>query len=244
MDTLHWSNTWINTSFSVNRRKFTTRYFTFNFLLKDKVNFRLVIEPQEFDKYAKHYDSSIIITTPFKNLGQGSIPVRNFVWEHSKSIGAKRHWIMDDNIRNIYGAIIVFSFTLYPYVYIISRTAFLSQSISLIEAGRTLGLSKFQVFHKLSIPLIRPAVIAGLSLVIMEVLSDFGAVEHFSIVTFTTGIFRTWYGMYDLKTAMQLSSILLLFITFFILLEKYSRGNQIYSKPGGSSNTYLSLIHI
>ncbi len=148
------------------------------------------------------------------------------------------NFILFDNIRNIYGAIIVFSFTLYPYVYIISRTAFLSQSISLIEAGRTLGLSKFQVFHKLSIPLIRPAVIAGLSLVIMEVLSDFGAVEHFSIVTFTTGIFRTWYGMYDLKTAMQLSSILLLFITFFILLEKYSRGNQIYSKPGGSSNTY------
>ena len=62
---------------------------TANFLLKDKVNFRLVIEPQEYDKYAKHYDSSIIITTPFKNLGLGSIPVRNFVWEHSKSIGAK-----------------------------------------------------------------------------------------------------------------------------------------------------------
>ena len=74
---------------------------TANFLLKDKVDFRLVIEPQEYDKYSKHYDSSIIITTPFKNLGQGSIPVRNFVWEHSKSIGAKRHWIMHDHLLRL-----------------------------------------------------------------------------------------------------------------------------------------------
>ena len=75
---------------------------TANFLLKDKVNFKLVIEPQEYEKYSKYYDSSIIITTPFKNLGLGSIPVRNFVWEHSKKLGFKRHWIMDDNIRNIH----------------------------------------------------------------------------------------------------------------------------------------------
>jgi len=149
------------------------------------------------------------------------------------------NFILFPNIRNIYGAIIVFSFTLYPYVYIISRTAFLNQSISFIEAGRTLGLSKFQVFYKLSIPLIRPAIIAGLSLVIMESLSDFGAVEHFSVATFTTGIFRTWYGMYDLNTAMQLSSILLLFIVLFIFFEKYSRGNQIYSKPNSSLNSSM-----
>ena len=62
---------------------------TANFLLKDQVNFRLVVEPQEFDKYAKHYDPSIIIKTPFQNLGLGSIPVRNFVWEHSKEQGQK-----------------------------------------------------------------------------------------------------------------------------------------------------------
>ena len=75
---------------------------TANFLLKDQVDFRIVVEPQEFDKYAKHYDPSIIIKTPFQNLGLGSIPVRNFVWEHSKELGAKRHWIMDDNIRSIH----------------------------------------------------------------------------------------------------------------------------------------------
>ena len=75
---------------------------TANFLLKDQVDFRIVVEPQEFDKYAKHYDPSIIIKTPFQNLGLGSIPVRNFVWEHSIERGAKRHWIMDDNIRSIH----------------------------------------------------------------------------------------------------------------------------------------------
>ena len=127
------------------------------------------------------------------------------------------------NVRNIYGAITVFSFTLYPYVYIVSRIAFINQSASMIEAGRLLGLSKIGAFFKLSIPLIRPAIIAGLALVIMETLSDFGAVEHFAIATFTTGIFRTWYGMYDLNTAMQLSSMLLIFITIFLVIERISR---------------------
>ena len=95
--------------------------------------------------------------------------------------------------------------------------------------GETLGFSKFGVFFKLVLPMIRPAIIGGLMLVIMETLSDFGAVEHFAIQTFTTGIFRTWYGMYDLQTAMQLSSLLLIFITFFLVLERYSRNNISYT---------------
>ena len=116
--------------------------------------------------------------------------------------------IIFPNIRNIFGAIIVFSFTLYPYIYLTARMAFINQSKSLIEAGKILGLNDFMVFIKLGIPLIRPAIVAGLALVIMETLSDFGAVEHFAVQTFTTGIFRTWFGMYDLNTAMQLSSFL------------------------------------
>ena len=128
-------------------------------------------------------------------------------------------YIFFPNVRNIYGAIIVFSFTLYPYIYLATRIAFINQSRSLREVGETLGFSKFGVFFKLVLPMIRPAIIGGLMLVIMETLSDFGAVEHFAIQTFTTGIFRTWYGMYDLQTAMQLSSLLLIFITFFLVLE-------------------------
>ena len=133
------------------------------------------------------------------------------------------------NIRNIYGAILVFSFTLYPYVYLICRTAFLNQSRSMFEIGRTLGLSQKLIFLKLALPVVRPALIAGTMIVAMETLSDFGAVDHFAVSTFTTGIFRTWYGMYDLTTAMQLASMLLIFITFCLVIERISRRNASFS---------------
>ena len=144
------------------------------------------------------------------------------------------------NVRNIFGAIIVFAFTLYPYIYLISRAAFLNQSKTLTDAGRILGLGGYRIFINLGLPMIRPAVIAGLMLVIMETLSDFGAVDHFAIQTFTTGIFRTWYGMYDLHTAMQLASLLLLFIIVFLVLERSSRMNAAYNSPVSNSNSSSS----
>lgn len=139
------------------------------------------------------------------------------------------NYIFFPNIRNIFGAIIVFSFTLYPYVYLATRMALINQSRSILEVGKTLGLNNLGIIFKLVLPMIRPAIVAGLMLVIMETLSDFGAVEHFAIPTFTTGIFRTWYGLYDLQTAMQLSSLLLIFVTFFIFLERLSRKNLSYT---------------
>lgn len=142
-------------------------------------------------------------------------------------------FILFPNIRNIYGAIAVFSFTLYPYIYLVSRAAFLNQSRSILEAGRMLGLNQYEIFYKLSLPIIRPAVIGGLMLVIMETISDFGAVDHFAIQTFTTGVFRTWHGMYDLTTAMQLASILLIFVATFVWIEKTSRKKALYTS--GSS---------
>jgi iron(III) transport system permease protein len=141
------------------------------------------------------------------------------------------------NVRNIFGAIIVFAFTLYPYIYLISRAAFLNQSKTLTDAGRILGLGGYRIFINLGLPMIRPAIIAGLMLVIMETLSDFGAVDHFAIQTFTTGIFRTWYGMYDLHTAMQLASLLLLFIIVFLVLERSSRMNAAYNSPVSNTNS-------
>lgn len=151
-------------------------------------------------------------------------------------LGMDSNFVLFPNVRNIYGAIIVFGFTLYPYVYLVSRSAFINLSRSMQDSARLLGLSQFQVFYKLSLPLIRPAVIGGLMLVVMETLSDFGAVDHFAIQTFTTGIFRTWYGLYDLQTAMQLASLLLLVIVIFYILERSNRGNELYS----SSNSTFS----
>ena len=98
-----------------------------------------------------------------------------------------------------------------------------------MEAGTLLGLNSWSLFYKLAVPLIRPALFAGLALVIMETISDFGAVEHFAVQTFTTGIFRTWFGMYDLNTAMQLSSLLLIFIAFFVVLERTERNKMSYT---------------
>ena len=140
-----------------------------------------------------------------------------------------RDFTLFPKVRNVPGAIIVFSFTLYPYVYLVSRMAFINQSRSIIESGKTLGLNNIKIFFRLGLPMIRPALIAGVMLVLMETLSDFGAVDHFAISTFTTGIFRTWYGLYDIDTAMQLASCLLLFVIIFLVVERYSRRNATYS---------------
>ena len=100
-----------------------------------------------------------------------------------------------------------------------------------------LGLGQLGIFSKISLPLARPAFIAGLMLVIMETLSDFGAVDHFAVQTFTTGIFRTWYGLYDLNTAMQLSSLLLMIIFLFYFLERFSREGIKYTNDNSTFKT-------
>ena len=151
------------------------------------------------------------------------------------------------NIRSLSGAIIVFSLTLYPYVYLITRVALMNILKPMLDSSRVLGLSKMQTFFKVTLPIIRPAVLAGTALVAMETLSDFGAVQHFALPTFTTGIFRTWLGMYDLTTAMQLASILLFVICIVLYFERYQRNQQRYSAAGIKSeklrSTKLKGIH-
>ena len=142
------------------------------------------------------------------------------------------------NIRTIWGAITVFSFTLYPYVYMVARVAFMNIPFSIIEASFLLGKNSISTLFSLSIPLIRPAIIAGVTLVAMETLADFGAVQHFAIPTFTTGIFRTWTGLYDLTTALQLSSILLFIIFIFLSLERRSRNKIQFSNSESKNNSF------
>ena len=132
-------------------------------------------------------------------------------------------------VRSLPGAIIIFAFALYPYVYLIIRVALMSISKPILDSVRVLGTSKLKSFTRIILPLIRPAIFASLAIVGMETLSDFGAVQHFAIPTFTTGIFRTWLGMYDLATAMQLASILLLVIFLFLIIERHQRANAQYS---------------
>ncbi|MGB1310565.1 MAG: ABC transporter permease [Leucothrix sp.] len=126
-------------------------------------------------------------------------------------------------VRTLAGAICMLSLVLYPYVYMMTRAAFLEQSISVLEASRTLGASPLSGFWAVALPLARPAIIVGVSLALMETLADYGTVQYFGVSTFTTGIFRTWYGLDDSVTSTQLASLLLTFVVILILLERYSR---------------------
>ena len=140
-------------------------------------------------------------------------------------IGARDYWFPD--IRSRTGAIFIMSMAFYPYVYLLSRATFLEQSTSYMEAGRNLGYSTIQSFFKISLPLARPGIMAGLALVLMETLNDFGTVEYFGIQTFTTGIFRTWFGLGERVAAAQLSAFLLGFIVILLIIERYSRIKKV-----------------
>jgi iron(III) transport system permease protein len=126
-------------------------------------------------------------------------------------------------IRSLPGAVIMLSLVLYPYVYLLSRAAFLEQSVCVLEVSRTLGVGPWGGFRRVALPLARPAVITGLTLALMETLADYGTVEYFGIPTFTTGIFRTWFGLGDPAAAAQLAGLMMTFVLVLIVLERYSR---------------------
>ncbi len=131
-------------------------------------------------------------------------------------------------IRSLGGATVMLGLVLYPYVYLLTRAAFLTQSVCVLEVSRTLGCSPWRRFWTLALPLARPAIVAGLTLVMMETVADYGTVEYFGVPTFTTGIYRAWFGMGQPVAAAQLSATLLGIVLVLILLERLSRGNARY----------------
>ena len=148
---------------------------------------------------------------------------------------------------DLIGAVISLSFSLFAYVYILSRASFLYQSQNLIDLGRTLGFSKFKSFYLLILPAARPAIVTGLSLVAMETLAEFGAVDFFSINTLTTGIYNSWIAFDDLAFANRISFFLLLFIFALFIIENLSRKNAKYhfnSKGGFKQKEKIKLFGI
>ena len=144
----------------------------------------------------------------------------------------------------MFGAIISISFSLFAYVYILVRASFLYQSQNLIDLGKNLGFSKFKSFYKIILPAARPAIVAGLSLVAMETLAEFGAVDFFSINTLTTGIYNSWITFDDLAFANRISFFLLLFIFSLFVLENLSRRKAKYhfnSRGGFKQKEKLKL---
>ena len=145
--------------------------------------------------------------------------------------GENNYNLIIPKIDGIVGAIFAISFSLFPYVYVLTRASFYYQSNNYIEVGKNLGLSSKETFFKIILPSARPAIIAGLALVSMECLSDFGTVSFFSVNTLTTGIYNSWLAFDDLNTANQISFILLVFILFLFSIEIYSRKEARYHQP-------------
>tara|TARA_X000000950_G_scaffold91203_1_gene114718 strand:+ start:1102 stop:2721 length:1620 start_codon:yes stop_codon:yes gene_type:complete len=168
------------------------------------------------------------LTAFFENYGTAFTILKNLFGDanYNKSI---------PKFDGMFGAILSISFSLYAYVYILARASFLYQSQNIIDLGKNLGFSKFKSFYRIILPAARPAIVAGLSLVAMETLAEFGAVDFFSINTLTTGIYNSWITFDDLAFANRLSFFLLLFIFSLFILENLSRKRAKYhfSSKGG-----------
>ncbi|KNC14735.1 ABC transporter permease [Pseudomonas sp. RIT-PI-a] len=145
-------------------------------------------------------------------------------------------------VRSTGGVIIVLVLVFYPYVYLLARTAFLAQGKGLMEAARMLGQSPWQAFWRVALPVARPAIGAGVALALMETLADFGAVAVFNFDTFTTAIYKTWYGFFSLSSAAQLASLLLLAVMLVLYGERRARGQDhaASERPRGQALYRLS----
>jgi len=156
--------------------------------------------------------------------------------------GPGEYWF--PNVRSLGGAIAMLTLALYPYVYLLSRAAFLEQSTSILEASRSLGRSPWRSFFSVSLPLARPAIAAGVALALMETLSDFGTVDYFGVQTFTTGIYRTWFGMGERVAAAQLAALLLVFVFVLVVLERWPRRRAAYQQPMASRYRVLAMYRL
>jgi iron(III) transport system permease protein len=141
-------------------------------------------------------------------------------------------------IRSTGGVIIVMALVLYPYVYMLTRSSFLTQGNSTAEAARILGLNAWGAFFRISVPTARPAIVAGLSLALMETLADFGTVAIFNYDTFTTAIYKAWFGLFNLQAASQLASFLLVIAVIALTAERSLRGRAKYHEASRSTRMY------
>ncbi len=131
------------------------------------------------------------------------------------------------------GAIMLMALVLYPYVYLLSRAAFLSQSQDMMETARALGHSRASAFRSVALPMAWPAIAAGAAFVAMETLAEYGAMVHLGVQTMTTGIFRTWFGRGSPEAAAQLAALLVCFVAVAFLVERLIRGSRLFESDRG-----------
>ena len=167
-----------------------------------------------------------VIAYVYTDLLEYAGPIQNLLRALFDWQGRSDYWFPE--IRSIEGAATMMTLVLYPYVYLLARAAFLEQSVCVIEVSRTLGLGPVRSFFRVALPLARPAIVIGISLVLMETLNDYGTVDFFAVATFTAGIFDVWLNMNNTPAAAQLASLLLTFVVVLIALERWARHGQRY----------------
>ncbi|UVW29278.1 iron ABC transporter permease [Massilia sp. H6] len=182
-----------------------------------------------------------VMAYTYTDLLQFVGPVQTWMRE---GLGIKPSQFRLPDIRTSGGALLMFIFVFYPYVYLLARAAFLERASSMVEVGRSLGLGPWRSFYRISLPMARPAIVAGTSLALMETLADYGAVSYFGVQTFTTGIYRAWFSFGDRVAAAQLSAVLLAFVAVVVVLERFSRGRARFHVTGAQRrNTPPQRLH-
>ncbi len=165
-----------------------------------------------------------VIAYVYTNLLDYAGPVQTALRDWFGWQNAADYWFPE--IRSLEGAILMMGLVLYPYVFLLARAAFLEQSPSLFLVSRSLGRSAISTFISVVLPIARPAVAVGLSLVLMETLNDFGTVDFFAVQTLTAGLFDTWMNLGNLGGAAQIATTMLAFVVILVTLERYSRRRQ------------------
>ncbi|MFC1491348.1 ABC transporter permease [Nitrospinota bacterium] len=163
-------------------------------------------------------------------------PVQELVRQIFGWTSGRDYWFPE--IRSLGGAVAMMTLVLYPYVYLLARIAFLQQSVCVLEASRTLGRGPWRGFFSVALPLARPSVVIGVSLVLMETLNDFGTVDFFAVETLTAGIFDVWLNMNNTAGAAQLAIVSLVFVLALIGAERWARRGQRFYQ---TSSKYRSL---
>jgi len=165
-----------------------------------------------------------VIAYVYTSLLDYAGPVQTAMREWFGWRNAADYWFPE--IRTLEGATLMIGLVLYPYVYLLARAAFMDQSPSLFAVSRSLGHSALSTFFRVVLPIARPAVAVGLSLVLMETLNDFGTVDFFAVQTLTAGLFDTWMNLGNLGGAAQIATTMLGFVLILVTLERYSRRKQ------------------
>jgi iron(III) transport system permease protein len=172
-----------------------------------------------------------IIAYTYTDFLEYAGPVQKILREFFNFQNSNEYWFPE--IRSMEGAIFVMSFVLYPYVYMTTRASFLTVPVSFFQTSLIYGRSSF---FSVALPLARPGIIAGVALVLMETISDFGTVEYFALETLTLGVFNVWLGMNSLSGASQISSVLFVFVVVLLTIEYLARRRQRYHEKSSGQN--------